>query len=46
MIDGNPVEKHYDKFRQKYHGKKYVLTDVFKDRCGKYHNEFIYEIVF
>ncbi|MGN0488061.1 MAG: hypothetical protein ACI4HO_02230 [Ruminococcus sp.] len=46
MIGGNPVEKHYDKFCQKYHGKKYVLTDVLKDRCGKYHNEVIYEIIF
>ena len=46
MISGNPVEKHYDKFCKRYHGKKYVLTDVFKDRCGKYHNEVIYEIIF
>nr|DAE96003.1 MAG TPA: ribosomal-protein-alanine acetyltransferase [Caudoviricetes sp.] len=46
MIGGNPVEKHYDKFCQKYRGKKYVLTDVFKDRCGKYHNDVIYEIIF
>ena len=46
MIGGNPVEKHYDKFCKRYNGKKYVLTDVFKDRCGKYHNDVIYEIVF
>lgn len=46
MISGNPVEKHYDKFCKRYHGKKYVLTDVFKNRCGKYHNEVIYEIIF
>jgi hypothetical protein len=46
MIGGNPVEKHYDKFCQKYRGKKYVLTDVLKDRCGKYHNDVIYEIIF
>lgn len=46
MIGGNPVEKHYDRFCQKYHGKKLVLTDALKDRCGKYHNDVIYEIIF
>ena len=46
MVSGNPVEKHYDKFCQKYHGKKLVLTDVLKDRYGKYHNDVIYEIIF
>lgn len=46
MIGGNPVEKHYDRFYQKYHGRKFVLTDVFKDRYGKYHNDVIYEIIF
>lgn len=46
MVSGNPVEKHYDKFCQKYHGKKLILTDVLKDRYGKYHNDIIYEIIF
>lgn len=46
MIGGNPVEKHYDRFCNKYHGKKFVLTDSFKDRCGNYHNDVIYEIIF
>lgn len=46
MVSGNPIERHYDKFCQKYHGRKIVLTDVFKDRHRKYHNEFIYEIIF
>lgn len=46
MIGGNPVEKHYDRFCQKYHGRKFILTDVFKDRYGKYHNDVIYEIIF
>ena len=46
MVSGNPVEKHYDKFCQKYHGRKIILTDVLKDRYGKYHNEVIYEIIF
>ena len=46
MVGGNPVEKHYDRFCNRYHGKKFVLTDAFKDRCGKYHNSVIYEIIF
>lgn len=46
MIGGNPVEKHYDKFCKKYNGKKFVLTDALKDRCGKYHDDIIYEIIF
>ena len=45
MIGGNPVEKHYDKFCNKYHGKKFVLTDAIKDRFGKYHDDIIYEII-
>jgi len=45
MIGGNPVEKHYDNFCKKYNGKKFVLTDVIKDKYGKYHNEIIYEII-
>lgn len=46
MTGGNPVEKHYDKFCQKYHGEKLILKDVLKDRYGKYHNDVIYEIIF
>ena len=46
MIGGNPVEKHYDKFCRKYHGRKIVLTDVFRDRYGNYHDDVIYEIIF
>lgn len=46
MIGGNPVEKHYDKFCQKYHGEKLILKDVLKDRYGTYHNDVIYEIIF
>lgn len=45
MIGGNPVEKHYDRFCTKYHGKKFVLTDVIKDRYGNYHDDVIYEII-
>ena len=46
MISGNPVERHYDRFCKRYHGKKLVLTDAFKDRHGKYHDDIIYEIIF
>lgn len=46
MIGDNPVEKHYDKFCEKYSGKKFVLTDAVKDRFGKYHDDVIYEIIF
>lgn len=45
MIGGNPVERHYDKFCQKYNGKKFVLTDATKDRYGNYHDDVIYEII-
>lgn len=45
MIGGNPVEKHYDRFCTKYHGKKFVLTDAIKDRYGDYHDDVIYEII-
>lgn len=46
MIGGNPVEKHYDRFCQKYNGKKFVLTDAVRDKYGNYHNDMIYEIIF
>ena len=46
MIGGNPVERHYDNFCRRYNGKKIMLTDVFKDRYGKYHDMAIYEIIF
>lgn len=46
MVGGNPVECHYDKFCKRYNGKKFVFTDVFKDRYGKYHNDVMYELIF
>lgn len=46
MVGGNPVEKHYDRFCERYHGKKFVLTDAIKDRRGNYHDDIIYEIIF
>lgn len=45
MIGGNPVEKHYDRFCEKYHGRKIILHDAIKDRYGKYHDDIIYEII-
>ena len=45
MIGGNPVEKHYDRFCNKFNGKKHILTDAVMDRQGKYHDDIIYEII-
>ena len=46
-IDGNPAIKGYDAFLNKHSdvGKKHILTDVFKDTNGNYHNDFIYEFI-
>lgn len=46
MVGGNPVEKHYDKFCERYNGKKFIFTDSIRDRSGKYHNNVTYEIIF
>ena len=45
MVSGNPVERSYDKFCEKYHGRKITLRDTFKDRLGKYHDSITYEIL-
>ena len=45
MISGNPAERAYDKFLEKYHGTKHILKDVFKDQRGNYHDDIIYEII-
>lgn len=45
MIGGNPVKKHYDKFLKRMNGRKVMLKKVVKDMHGRYHNEYIYEIV-
>lgn len=45
MVSGNPVERSYDKFCEKYNGRKIVLRDTFKDRLGKYHDSITYEII-
>lgn len=45
MVGGNPMEKHYDKFCDSFHGTKHILKDVIKDKYGKYHDDIIYEII-
>ncbi len=45
MIGGNPVERSYDRFCNKYGGTKYVLHDACKDKDGNYRNDVIYEII-
>ena len=45
MIGGNPVQKSYDKVCAKLNGTRHVLKDVFKDRFGEYHDEYIYEVI-
>lgn len=45
MIGDNPVEKHYDRFCSRNHGRKVVLRDAVKSPTGEYRNEYIYEIV-
>lgn len=45
MVGGNPVERSYDRFCEKYHGKKHILKDAIKDATGNYRDDVIYEIV-
>lgn len=45
MISGNPVQKHYDKFCERFGGNKVVLHDVVKDGKGFFHDEYVYEII-
>ena len=45
MVGGNPVEKSYDALCNKYHGRKLVLRDTFKDKKGNYRNSVVYEII-
>ena len=44
MISGNPVQKSYDALCKKYNGYCHILKDIFKDRMGNYHDDYIYEI--
>ena len=46
-VSGNPAIRGYDAFLKKHEdiGKKHILTDVFKDEDGIYHDNYIYEFV-
>lgn len=45
MVEGNPVEKHYDKFCFKHGGNKYVFADRIRDKDGNFRDDIMYEIV-
>ena len=45
MVGGNPVQKHYDRFCEKFGGNRVVLHQVTKDENGNYRDVYIYEIV-
>lgn len=45
MVSGNPAERSYDRFCNKYNGRKLTLKDTFKDRIGDYHDSITYEII-
>lgn len=45
MIGGNPAQRSYDKVCARLNGTRHVLRDVFKDRSGEYHDEYIYEVI-
>ena len=45
MVGGNPIEKHYDRFCNKYNGNKYILHDYCKDKYGNYRDSIIYEVI-
>lgn len=45
-ISGNPAKRSYDLFCKRFNGRCIELKDCFKDRTGKYRNEYIYEIIF
>ena len=45
MIGGNPAERGYDRFCNKFNGTKHILRDAIKDKYGNYHDDIIYEII-
>ena len=45
MVGGNPVERHYDKFCQRFGGTKHILKNAIRDREGNYRDDVIYEII-
>ena len=44
-VQGNPACRAYDKIMKRYHGQKLVIHDARRDKYGRYHNDFIYEIL-
>ena len=44
MVGGNPVQRSYDRFCDKYHGTKHILKDSIRDKDGNYHDDIIYEV--
>lgn len=44
-VGSNPACRGYDRFIKKHNGTKHVLKDSIKDKNGKYHDDYIYEIV-
>lgn len=46
-VSGNPAVKAYDRFLEKHReiGSKHVMTDVFRDADGNYHDDYIYEFI-
>lgn len=44
-IGGNHASRAYDTWTKKHNGTKHVLRDVTKDRYGKYHDSYIYEVI-
>ena len=44
-VGGNPVQKYYDLYCGRIGGNRVCLHDVIMDEEGKYHDEFIYEIM-
>lgn len=45
VIEGNPVTRHYNKFCERNGGYKVYLHDCTKDEDGRFHGEYIYEII-
>lgn len=45
MVGGNPIQEAYDQFCKKNGGNIVKLHQVIKDIHGKWHDEYIYEIV-
>lgn len=45
MIEGNPVQKHYDRFCKRYNGSKAILHKVARNPDGEYCDEYIHEIL-